>query len=76
MDCNKLLESVDIFGHVGVCIGPERSILLQNSLIILQQENHFKKCFYWGRINGIQQDYYIAFGFQKECLQSKKYFYR
>ena len=76
MECTKLLDSLDIFGHAGFCIGSERSELLQNSLLILQQENHFRKCYYWGRINGIYNDYHIAYGFQKECLEGQIYYYR
>jgi radial spoke head protein 9 len=76
MECFKLLESLDIFGHAGFCIGMERCQLLQNSLTILRQENHFDKCYYWGRINGVNHDYYIAYGFRKECLEGQTYFYR
>lgn len=76
MDCLKLLESLDIFGHAGFCIGVEKSQLLQNSLLILQHENHFKKCHYWGRINGTKNDYHIAYGYKKECLEGQTYFYR
>ncbi|XP_014239149.1 radial spoke head protein 9 homolog [Trichogramma pretiosum] len=75
MDCMKLSETQDIFGHAGFCISIEQSKLLQNSLIVLQKENHFQKCFYWGKIYGIQQDYHIAYGYKKECLESRKYFY-
>lgn len=76
MECLKLLESLDILGHGGVCVGTENSQLLQNSLIILQQENHFRKCYYWGRINGVQMDYHIAYGYEKESLNGQVYFYR
>ncbi|XP_076766299.1 radial spoke head protein 9 [Xylocopa sonorina] len=75
MECQKLLETVDIFGYAGVCIGIENSQLLQNSLIILQQENHFRKCYYWGRIYGARNDYHIAFGFQKDCMNDQVYYY-
>lgn len=76
MECLKLIDSSEIFGNAGFCIGVERSQVLLNSLVILQQENHFQKCYYWGRINGIHDDYHIAYGFQKECLEGQTYFYR
>lgn len=76
MECLKLLESLDIFGDVGYCTGSEKSQVLQSSLIVLQQENHFRKCYYWGRINGIDHDYHIAYGYQKECLEGQTYYYR
>ncbi|XP_024939063.1 radial spoke head protein 9 homolog isoform X2 [Cephus cinctus] len=71
MDSQKLLESLDILGYVGVCISTEKSQLLRNSLLILQQENHFRKCFYWGRIDGIQKDYHVAYGYEKDCLKNQ-----
>lgn len=76
MDYCKLPESVDKFGHTGICIGTEKSLILKSSLLILQNENHFKKTFYWGRINGIQADYQIAYGYKKDCLKDRIFFYR
>ncbi|KAG6798766.1 radial spoke head protein 9 [Apis mellifera caucasica] len=75
MECLKLLESLDIFGYAGICVGTENSQLLQNSLIILQQENHFQKCYYWGKIYGVRNDYHIAFGFETDCLNNQVYYY-
>lgn len=76
MECVKLQENQDKFSHTGVCIGAEQSQILKNSLLILQKENHFKKTFYWGRINGIQADYHVAFGYNKDCLKDQVFFYR
>ncbi|XP_015520175.1 radial spoke head protein 9 homolog [Neodiprion pinetum] len=75
MECIRLIDTLDLLGHAGVCVGTENSQLLQNSLIILQNENHFRKCYYWGRINGIQNDYHVAYGYEKECLSGRIYFY-
>ncbi|XP_012283732.1 radial spoke head protein 9 homolog [Orussus abietinus] len=75
MECLRLLQSLDLLGYAGVCVSAERSQLLQNSLLILQQENHFRKCYYWGRIDGIENDYYIAYGYEKDCLNGQVYFY-
>ncbi|CAK9830371.1 Radial spoke head protein 9 homolog [Anthophora retusa] len=75
MECLKLLETLDIFGYAGVCVGTENSQLLQNSLIILQQENHFQKCYYWGKIYGVRNDYHIAYGIKKDCMNDQVYYY-
>lgn len=76
MDCLKLLETLDVLGCAGICISTENSQLLQNSLLILQTENHFRKCYYWGRINGLQNDYHIAYGYEKDCMNGRVYHYR
>ncbi|XP_043480321.1 radial spoke head protein 9 homolog [Leptopilina heterotoma] len=75
MDCLRLLENLDNIGYTGMCIGAENSILLRNSLLILQKENHFHKCYYWGRIDGVKNDYFIAYGHGKDCLNSQVYYY-
>ncbi|XP_008216270.1 radial spoke head protein 9 homolog [Nasonia vitripennis] len=75
MECLKLQETLEIFGHAGFCVSAERSQLLQNSLLILQTENHFQKCYYWGRVNGIRNDYHVAYGFQKDCMLGQSFFY-
>lgn len=76
MEYQKLLDTVDILGYAGICTSTEFSQLLKNSLLILQKENHFRKCYYWGKINGIQKDYHIAFGYEKDCMNGQIYYYR
>ncbi|EFN81081.1 radial spoke head protein 9 homolog [Harpegnathos saltator] len=75
MNCLRLLEALDVVGCAGICISTENSQLLQNSLLILQTENHFRKCYYWGRIDGIQNDYHIAYGYEKDCMSGQVYYY-
>ncbi|KAF7389139.1 hypothetical protein HZH66_010276 [Vespula vulgaris] len=75
MEYQKLLDTVDILGYAGICTSTEFSQLLKNSLLILQKENHFRKCYYWGKINGIQKDYHIAFGYEKDCMNGQIYYY-
>lgn len=76
MDCSKLSDTSNVLGYGGVCISPEKAHLLHSSLVILQQENHFLKTYYWGRVNGAQRDYHVAYGYEKDCLNGQKYFYR
>ncbi|XP_043249196.1 radial spoke head protein 9 homolog [Colletes gigas] len=75
MECMRLLDSLDILGYAGICTGSENSQILQNSLLILQRENHFQKCYYWGKIYGVQNDYHIAYGFEKDCMNGQNYYY-
>ncbi|XP_011300961.1 radial spoke head protein 9 homolog [Fopius arisanus] len=75
MECTKLQDVAEKIGYTGVCIGAERVQLLRNSLLTLQNENHFRKTYYWGRINGTDNDYHIAFGYAKDCLKDRRFFY-
>lgn len=47
-------------------------ILMQHSVKLLQHENKLKKMYFWGRIDGIENDYFIAFGHNPGPIQ---YFY-
>lgn len=75
MNLNVILQSLDLTGHFGNIISTEESIILHNSLLILQNENHFKQVFFWGKIYGIEKDYYIAYGYERDILTGKVFYY-
>ncbi|XP_054265450.1 radial spoke head protein 9 homolog [Macrosteles quadrilineatus] len=53
----------------------ENYVVLTNSLLLLQSDNHFKKILFWGVLQGLEADYYISFGYEKDALVGRKYFY-
>uniref|UniRef100_A0A1A9UXB7 Radial spoke head protein 9 homolog n=1 Tax=Glossina austeni TaxID=7395 RepID=A0A1A9UXB7_GLOAU len=75
MNIEYFQEGLDCLMYCGQKLSPEQKVLLENSLIVLQNENRFTGIYFWGRINGIKNDYYIAFGYIKDCLKDRKYFY-
>ncbi|XP_013118282.2 radial spoke head protein 9 homolog [Stomoxys calcitrans] len=76
MDINYFKESLDSLMHSGVTLlSPEEMILIENSLLALQAKNRFTYIYFWGRINGIERDYFIAFGCLRDCLKDRKFFY-
>lgn len=75
MNINNFHEGLSILSYTGYTLTHEQTALIENSLIILQNENKFRDIFFWGRINGIENDYYIAFGYLKDCLRGRRYFY-
>lgn len=76
MNVNKLNTTLDCIGYSGNTLSNEQWIILQNSLTVLQTENHFKNIYFWGVIFGQEADYYIAYGYKKDALFGRKYFYR
>uniref|UniRef100_T1GP96 Radial spoke head protein 9 homolog n=1 Tax=Megaselia scalaris TaxID=36166 RepID=T1GP96_MEGSC len=56
-------------------ITPEQHILIESSLLILQNEHRFKDIFFWGRIDAYERDYFIAFGIYADCLGERKFYY-
>jgi radial spoke head protein 9 len=76
MNVNSLELSLKYLSGSGYTLGTEKSVLLQNSMTILQNENHFHKIFLWGQLLGLQSDYYIAFGYEKDALYGRIFYYR
>lgn len=52
------------------------SSLIENSLIILQSDSKFQDIFFCARIDTSGADrYYVAFGYSKDILKDRKFFY-
>lgn len=76
MNIEYLYESLDLTSnYCSQKLTPEQHILIENSLLVLQNENRFKDIFFWGRIDGIEKDYFIAFGTYADCLGERKFYY-
>lgn len=76
MNVDYLREGLDLLSQTGcVLLNQEKLTLIENSLIILQSENKFSSIYFWGRINGIDNDYYIALGYLKDCLRGRRFFF-
>lgn len=76
MDIEHLPLYLDLLANSGVTLNHEKCNMLVNSLVILQNENHFKRIFFWGQIYGLQEDYYIAYGYKKDALRGRVFYYR
>lgn len=75
MEAEGLHLTIDNVGTSGIILSPEQKAALQTSLVILQSENKFKKVYFWGRIFGIKDDYYIAQGCDKDEMIGRRTFY-
>ncbi|XP_075974655.1 radial spoke head protein 9 [Anticarsia gemmatalis] len=75
MNIHKLWEYKEYINVNGVMMTSELISLLQNSLTLLQTENHFKHVQYWGQIYAVDSDYHIAVGINDDALLDRKYFY-
>ncbi|KAJ8934913.1 hypothetical protein NQ318_012463 [Aromia moschata] len=75
MNLNFVLDTLHTTGHFGHVISTEESLVLHNSLLILQNENHFRNVFFWGKIFGAEKDYYIAYGYTRDALHGRIYYY-
>lgn len=56
-------------------LAANRITLLKHSLIEVQRQNKFTNVYFWGRVDGLDKDYYIAFGYADDCLGKRCYYY-
>lgn len=75
MNLNSIKNTLDCIGNGGLILSIEEAIVLHNSLQLLKNENHFRNIFFWGRICGVANDYYIAYGYVKDVLLGQIYYY-
>uniref|UniRef100_A0A336K7A2 Radial spoke head protein 9 homolog n=1 Tax=Culicoides sonorensis TaxID=179676 RepID=A0A336K7A2_CULSO len=76
MDVAKFKYLSNLMSYTGFCLNPKEILLIENSLIILKHEQKFEKIFFWGKIlTTTSHDYYIAFGYKKDCLRDRRFFY-
>ncbi|CAL1539717.1 unnamed protein product [Lymnaea stagnalis] len=68
LNCDYVASS----GHILSC---EQKAALQTSLIILQNENKFYRVYFWGKILGVKDNYFIAQGVYKDEFAGRKTFY-
>ncbi|CAH0559919.1 unnamed protein product [Brassicogethes aeneus] len=75
MNLEIILNTLESSGQSGRAITTEESIVLYNSLLILQNENHFRKIYFWGKIFGSDKDYFVAYGYVNDALLGRIYYY-
>ncbi|PSN37511.1 Radial spoke head protein 9 [Blattella germanica] len=75
MNINNFHIALNYISYGGYTLSHEQQLVLQNSLIILQNENHFEQTFLWGKIFGLDSDYYIAYGYEKDALKGRVFYY-
>ena len=76
MDSRNLNCDIDFVGSSGIILSPEQKTTLHTSLIILRNNQKFDRVYFWGKILGIKDDYYVAQGMRGNVLAEKKTFYR
>uniref|UniRef100_A0A0B7ABU3 Radial spoke head protein 9 homolog n=1 Tax=Arion vulgaris TaxID=1028688 RepID=A0A0B7ABU3_9EUPU len=75
MDSRSFHLSIDCVGSSGILLSPEQKAALQISLVILQNENKFSKVYFWGKIVGVKNDYFVTQGVYRDEFAGRKIFY-
>lgn len=75
MDSCDLHLSIDYVGSNGMVISTEQKSALQTSLTILKNNQKFDRVYFWGKILGVKDDYFIAQGFGDDEFSERKTLY-
>nr|XP_020494502.1 radial spoke head protein 9 homolog [Labrus bergylta] len=75
MDSNSLFYSLELVAGSGYTLNVEQRAALQTSLVILQKNYKFDRVFFWGKILGLKEDYFIAQGRGEDEMKDKKNLY-
>jgi radial spoke head protein 9 len=71
------LDDLHNFSLSGHTLNPEERTLIRSTLLVKKQEEKLSELYFWGKIFGVNKDYYIAQGITDTAdLFTRKYFYR
>lgn len=76
IEAKDFILDLDLLAFSGIAFSPEQRASLQTSLIILKEQYKFKTIHFWGKILGINDDYFIVQGRQKDELRHRQFLYR
>lgn len=62
MEAEKVCEQLKYIATAGVTLSTEERMQLDCALSTLQSSMGFETLYLWGKITGIETDYYIAVG--------------
>jgi len=75
MDSREFSLNVDYLGSSGTILSCEQKAALQTSLVILKNNYKFNRLYFWGKILGIKDDYFIVQGITNDELGDRKTLY-
>lgn len=76
MEADALHLNIDYVGSSGVILSTEQKAAFQSSLVILKSNYKYKKVFFWGKILGVRDDYFIVEGIGKDEMTDRHLLYR
>ncbi|XP_057350377.1 radial spoke head protein 9 homolog isoform X7 [Manis pentadactyla] len=76
MDAESLLLSLELASGSGQGLSPDRRASLLTSLTLVKRDYRYDRVLFWGRILGLNADYYIAQGLSEDQLAPRKTLYR
>lgn len=75
MDCSSSCCSLDLVAGNGCTLSVEHRAALQTSMVLLKKNYKFQRVLLWGKIFGLNRDYFIAQGRGEDEMLDKKNLY-
>ncbi|XP_046847451.1 radial spoke head protein 9 homolog [Xenia sp. Carnegie-2017] len=75
MEADALHLNIDYVGSSGVILSTEQKAAFQSSLVILKSNYKYKKVFFWGKVLGVRDDYFIVEGIGKDEMTDRHLLY-
>jgi len=72
MDSCTLAQDIDYCGSSGVILSVEQKAALQQSLVIVKEQQKFKSVVFFGKILGVKNDYFLIEGIGDDDLKDRK----
>lgn len=75
IEANKLVFDIENLGYCGIVLSTEQKAALQTSLAFACEQYKFAKIYFWGKILGIKEDYFIACGVGQNEIKNRTFLY-
>lgn len=75
IDSNRLLLDIEHLAYSGVVLSVEQKASLQTSLAIAKEQYKFNKIYFWGKILGTREDYFVAVGAGINEMKQRTFLY-
>ncbi len=75
IDANQLVPDIEQLALSGIVLSIENRASLQTSLSIAREQYKFDRIYFWGKILGTKEDYFIAVGTGSNEIKQRTFLY-
>lgn len=76
IESNKLLLDIENLAFAGIVLSVEQKSCLQTSLAVAREQYKFNRIYFWGKILGTKEDYFICAGVGPNEMKNRTFLYR
>lgn len=75
IEANRLVFDIENLSYCGIVLSVEQRASLQTSLSFACEQYKFKRIYFWGKILGTKEDYFIAVGVGANEIKNRTFLY-